>query len=94
MENELKGKYSVLPSYVFEYDLSLKAIGLYAFMNSKPKDWGFSYSKLVSHLKDGEKSIRTAVKELEEAGLLVKKPIRNGKEFKGWDWILNPKNNK
>ena len=72
-------------------ELSLKAKGLYFFMHSKPKKYPFSYKNLSQELKENEKALRRVVKELEEFGVLVKKPRKDSNEkFTGWDWILDP----
>ena len=94
MINRLKGGYSILPNEIFKLGLSLKAIGLYSYMNSKTtlEDWNFSYKGLMSELVEGEKALRNAIKELKSVNLLVTIPKKLGKEFKGHEWILNPNN--
>ncbi len=51
-------------------DLSLKAKGLFAFMDSKPNGWNFTYRSMSKQLKEGEISIRSALVELKEKGYL------------------------
>ncbi len=53
-------------------DLSLTAKGLYGYLQSKPDEWDFSISGMASQCKEGEKAIRTAIKELETTGWLIR----------------------
>jgi len=89
--NGNKGKFTIVPNEIFKKGLSLKAIGLYVYLNSKPEDWNFTYKGISSQLKEGEKAIRGAVKELVKAKMLIRIPKKgdNG-EFNGWIWVINP----
>lgn len=74
-------------------NLSLKAIGLFAVLWSLPEDWDFSIHGMCSILKDGESSIRSAITELKDNGLLtVSRERKNGKLGKAI-WILQEKPN-
>ena len=71
--------------------LSLKAKGLLAYMLSLPDDWVFYETELMDHSKDGRDAIRSALKELEKSGYLIRHQKRedNGKfgqkEWSVWD---------
>lgn len=54
-------------------DISLKAKGLFAFMQSKPENWDFTVKNIESQSKEGIDSIRSAILELESAGYLVRR---------------------
>lgn len=54
-------------------NVSFKAKGLYAFMNSKPEDWDFSVQSIATQNKEGRDSISAAIKELESTGYLTRK---------------------
>jgi len=70
-------------------EISLKAKGLFAYIQSKPKDWKFSVDMIATQMKEGREAIRSALKELEEAGYLKRIPKRNEKNgFSGYDYIL------
>lgn len=91
MINRLRGKYTQVDNNVLNEKISLKAKWLYAFLCSKPDNWEFSYSWLIFQLKEWEKSIRSAVKELVDLGVLLRITKRKEKWcFKWWDWIINP----
>lgn len=59
--------------------LSLKAKGLLSLMLSLPDDWDYTLKGLARICRDGVDSIAAAVKELEEAGYIVRKRVRDDK---------------
>lgn len=72
--------YTVMANYHFkDRTLSLKAKGLMSLMLSLPDDWDYTVAGLVTLCRDGRDSIRSALKELEEAGYLKRERNRNGK---------------
>ena len=91
MINRVKENYTIITNEVLSNpNLSLKAKGLYAYLCSKPESWQFSYDGLTHQLQEGTKALRSAVKELVEAELLLRIPVKNGNNFNGWEWIINP----
>lgn len=70
LRKEHKENYTCISNDVFRSDLSLKARGMLCTMLSLPDDWEFSENGLQTILKDGQTSIRSAIKELESAGFL------------------------
>lgn len=70
LRKEHKENYTCISNDVFRSDLSLKARGMLCTMLSLPDDWEFSENGLQTVLKDGQTSIRSAIKELEAAGFL------------------------
>lgn len=70
LRKEHKENYTCISNDVFKSDLSLKARGMLCTMLSLPDDWEFSENGLQAILKDGQTSIRSAIKELEGAGFL------------------------
>lgn len=80
-------------------ELSLKAKGLLSVMLSLPEDWYFTVHGLVSICKEGRDSISGAVRELEEAGYIVRHRLRdkeghiNGLEYIIYETPQKPENN-
>lgn len=70
LRKEHKENYTCISNDVFRSDLSLKARGMLCTMLSLPDDWEFSENGLQAILKDGQTSVRSAIKELESAGFL------------------------
>ena len=81
---------------IFNPKLSLKAKGLWLYMNAKPEGWFFASERIAEECSDGVTSIRATLKELAEAGLLTWKKQGDGRiiytlESKG-SWVVeNPK---
>lgn len=90
LRKEHKEKYTCISNDVFRSDLSLKARGMLCTMLSLPNDWEFSENGLQAILKDGQTSIRSAIKELESAGFLSRTRERdeNGRMGK-CVWIVS-----
>lgn len=61
--------------------ISMKAKGLFAFMQSKPEGWNFSVEKIVFQCKESKLSVSDALKELENFGFLMRKKQQTGKGF-------------
>lgn len=81
---------------IFNPNLSLKAKGLWLYMNSKPEGWFFASERIAEECSDGVTSIRAALKELADAGLLTWKKQGDGRiiytlESKGFKVVENPK---
>lgn len=52
--------------------LSLKAVGLWAWLMSKPDNWEISVNGVYSQRKEGRDAIRSAMQELADAGYLMR----------------------
>jgi len=59
--------------------LSWKAKGLLCYMLSMPDNWKFYETELVRHADDGQSALRSALRELQEVGYIVKRVIRDEK---------------
>jgi hypothetical protein len=68
--------------------ISLKAKGLYSYLNSKPENWDFSVESIASQVKEGVDSVRAAVHELEGFGYLIREKYQNEKGFWEVDYLL------
>jgi len=64
---------------LYNKNLSFKTKGLYAYLFSKPDTWDFSSSRMVLETKDSRDSIMVMLRELEEAGYLIRKRLSTGK---------------
>ncbi len=90
---KIETKYGIAPNRLLNKgEASLKAKGLFTFLQSKPDGWSFSVERISKQNSDGKDSIRTAIKELENEGYLKRKAIKD-KEGKwiGYDYILSEK---
>lgn len=91
LRNSTQDGYSVITNNIFrDGRLSLKTRGLLCTMLSLPDGWEFSEKGLTAIIPDGISSIRTGLKQLEEAGYLVR--IRERGEdgsFSSVAWVIS-----
>ncbi len=70
-------------------ELSLKAKGLLSQMLSLPEDWDYTLKGLSLINRESIDAIREAVRELEQAGYIVRSRERNDKgQLKGSDYVI------
>lgn len=93
-----KQGYTVVPNQLlFDENISLKSTMLLTIMLALPPTWDLTLKGLATLKKDGLDSIRTGINELEKAGYIVKKRVRNelgqvkGTEYTVYETLdLNP----
>ena len=79
----IKNRYATIPNdLVNSTEISLKAKGLFAYIQSKPDGWEFSAERISNQLKEGLPTINSALKELETNGYLKRERYQN--EFGHW----------
>lgn len=67
----IKSDFTQVPNSWFRTrGLSLKATGLLCFMQSVGEEWEFTIAGLCALFSDGERSVRGAIEELRQAGLI------------------------
>ena len=82
---KIKNRYGITPNHILnDKNLSMKAKGLFGYIQSKPEDWDFSVQRIELQTKDGRDSISAGLKELEDIGYLKRVKYKDG-EGK-WDW--------
>ena len=70
--------YTVMGNFHFkDHSLSLKAMGLLSLLISLPGNWDFSMKGIASICKDGVDSVCAALTELEKAGYVQRRRIRD-----------------
>lgn len=86
-------RYGVTPDEILnKCDLSLRAKGLYGFLQSKPDGWRFSVDRITANNKEGKSAIRVALNELECIGVLRREALKNSEgRWDGYDYILSEK---
>ena len=57
--------------FINDKSLSLKAKGIMTYLLSKPDGWHVQVKDLINQNADGEKAIRSGIKELKDAGYMV-----------------------
>lgn len=85
----IKRRYGTIPNDLLNSsDISFKAKGLYAYIQSKPENWEFSAERISKQVKEGLPSVVSALKELENFGYLVRKRYQNNRGFWVVDYLL------
>ncbi len=93
MKLYVKKKYGVVPNELLNNPaISLRAKGLFAYLQSKPSEWRFSIKRISQQTREGKDAIRNALKELEKSGYLQRIPARNERgKWSGYDYVLAEK---
>lgn len=89
MRTEKNKNYTVMGNYhLRDKELSLKAKGLLSIMLSLPDGWNFSTQGLTTLSSDGETSIRSTLKELEQKGYLKRNKVRINGKIVDWEYVV------
>lgn len=70
LRKSAKGYTQVSNALLNDKNLSLKAKGLFAFMDSKPDGWTFTIKSMANQLKEGSEAVQSAANELKNTGYL------------------------
>lgn len=86
---EHNSNYTTMANYhLRDPRLSLRAMGLMSKMLSLPEDWDYTVSGLAAICKEGREAVRTALKELEAAGYLIREQTRQSGSFAANNYTL------
>ncbi len=86
----IKNRYATIPNdLVNSHRISLKAKGLFAYIQSKPDGWDFSAERIASQLKEGMPTVSSALKELESHGYLTRERYQNENGYWMIQYILH-----
>jgi len=86
-----KDNFTFINNNIFKQSgLSWKAKGLLCHLISLPDDWQVYVSQLSSMSKDGKESTASGIKELINAGYILRRIERDEKgKFKGYDYLVS-----
>lgn len=82
--------FTAIPNSILrDQELSTGAVGLYCFLFSHTKDFSITVEFLTGAFKDGKSSVKSKIKELQDAGYLEKERVKgdNGL-FIGYNYVL------
>ena len=80
----IKNQYAVVPNSVInDSNISLRAKGVFAYIQSKADTWNFSAKNIAFQCKEGVDAVSAALKELEKFGYLVRTKYQ--KQTGYWD---------
>lgn len=81
--------YSVIPNaLVNSPDISLRAKGLFAYLQGKPDGWNFSADRIKWETVEGRDAIRKALQELEQFWYLKRLKFQNAEWKWEWEYVL------
>jgi hypothetical protein len=74
---------------ILDAKLSFRAKGILLYLMSRPDDWKVYESEVAEHSIDGIKSVRSGIKELIDAGYIIRNSLRNEKgRFQGYEYLV------
>ena len=87
---ERNQNYTVMSNYhLRDKNLSLKAKGLLSQMLSLPEDWDYTLAGLARINAEGKDAVRAAVAELEKAGYVTRRRVRDEKgRLLGTEYVI------
>lgn len=86
-----RGNYTnVSNTLIRDKRLSWKARGIFIYLWSQANEWQFYVSEIATHATDGERALRSGIKELETYGYLKRVHSHSDSgSFDGMDWVLS-----
>jgi len=72
-------------------EISLKAKGLFSYLNGKSEDWEFASYRIAKEIKESEGCVKTTLQELEKHGWLERNRYQNEKGHWKVEYVLKAK---
>ena len=71
-------------------DISFKAKGIWAYLQSKPDGWSFSVDRIASQAQEGKTAVSAGLRELQNEGYLIREPSQKNAagQWTGYDYNL------
>lgn len=92
MKLKIISRFGITPNELLNNEeITMKAKGLFAFIQSKPDSWNFSAKRISQQTKDGGDGISSGLKELEEYGYLTRNKYQDKKGQWQWEYVLTDK---
>jgi len=77
---KLKSSFTQIPNKLLHNNIvSLKAKGLFCYLQSRPDDWQFSSERMAKVVKEGIDSIQSGLRELEDNDYLTRTRLTSGR---------------
>lgn len=85
-----RSKYVSIENSMFHDErISWKAKGLLGYLLTKPDGWKVRITDLMKHSPEGERAIRSGLKELQKFGYLAYYRTRENGTFSGIEWVYD-----
>lgn len=86
----IKNKFATTPNeLLYNPEISLRAKGLYGYIQAKPDGWNFSAERISHESKEGLHAVRMALVELEKFGYLERIKSKGDKGFWETNYVLH-----
>jgi len=83
---KVEARYGIAPhTILYSQQLSLRAKGLFTYMQSKPDGWEFSAERIALECSETRNTIQSAMRELVREGYLIREKLKN-KDGR-WKWV-------
>lgn len=90
LRKEKRNSYTVIDNEIFKDNtLSMKAKGLLCQMLSLPDNWNYSIAGLTTLVSDGESAVRSALKELKDAGYFRREQVRKDGKIAKIEYVIS-----
>lgn len=77
---KVANRFGIIPNQLLnDPKISWKAKWLFGYLQSKPDDWDFAVDRITNDAKDGRDGTNNGLKELENAGYLIRSKFKNEK---------------
>ena len=82
--------FTVVPNPILrDKNITMGAVGLYCFLFSHTSEFSISIEFIIGAFKDGKAAVKTKIKELENAGYLIRERVKGDKGlFIGYNYEL------
>jgi len=81
--------FTIVPNAIFRHEgISQQATGLYCYLFSHKSDQDITINFITNHFKNGRDAVRSALKELEDLGYLVREQERRNGKIVAYNYIL------
>ena len=80
---------TIANSFLKDKNLSNKTKGVLAMILALPDDWDFCIKGMVSIIKDGEASLRSAINEMKVNGYCAMRPVRINNKIARWKYLFS-----
>ena len=90
LRKEKRNSYTVIDNEIFKDNtLSMKAKGLLCQMLSLSDEWNYSIAGLTTLVSDGESAVRSALKELKDAGYFRREQVRKDGKIAKIEYVIS-----
>lgn len=90
LKKEIHRNFTMIPNEIARsQEIDNAAKGLFLTLFSYPDDYKFSERNLAATCKDGLCRIQSQIQQLEKAGYLVRRCIKENGKIKSWEYIIS-----